>query len=852
MTDIERFRNPNAQAPGCGVNQLLAQLGSQGSLHSEGQFTLSLENALEKLKQFQLSDPNLYVLNLVSVATLVGAVNFNVLLSRAEDTISFDGKLFAQAELENIFVSDNLAVKELAVALTAVKALNYESFTFESEGGLVWTDKTPEFFHSGSRTNVLTMVKKSKRSFSGPKEWSRVWSERSGTVLRRSCQLAPLCLKLNHRQVNKNVLQIEAPALKIEDKDFRLPTIKKVGRRESEIVTLSSNGKYSALVYGDASGESGWQLVFRGISYSRTAKNLGLSGIGGIVVSDGFTKDISHTDIAENDFFRKIVEDLQEMLVVYVKDHLTRKSLQRSEAPGWLDSATLVGQILARAGENREAARVDAWTYGHRAKLRKLTVSDCRNLVDRYDQRLVFLLDYFYWNSLLGVENQLKTLSGRLVGLAVSDEALLLPWIEGARPEGLLLLFEFLLPALPNEIRWKTLEPVESVLSRQLSPEVFRVKVLEPVVKAFESIQGGVREPTSLLQLASYVHSRGYLDFGPWLENAFASGLVSPDPKVRDWLRDSVHHNEARVILERLDADKRRQHLGDADREFARLLQEDCLSTRPMAEHLQNALRWTEGENEQSELAALLCLVNNSVSERFVPCSGAWRLHRAALVQALKGDASEARLLHEKAHRKLADHWFSHLLLADSALAQPDTSRAHDHYVRSFELRPCCATQESVIETSPVESQQEQWLSLARSLSVNKLESYFAYREAMELPVLRDFAAWVKLRALLSLAEHRAGEIPALFGLPPFLYVALCTPSVVRAKVRELRRKGEKTRSTQLLARFRVAQQLSLTVPLKLRWKEEYTDGEDSAPAPEPEIPTEREKEYPTRFEPLR
>ena len=122
----------------------------------------------------------------------------------------------------------------------------------------------------------------------------------------------------------------------------------------------------------------------------------------------------------------------------------------------------------------------------------------------------------------------------------------------------------------------------------------------------------------------------------------------------------------------------------------------------------------------------------------------------------------------------------------------------------------------------------------------------------MELPVLRDFAAWVKLRALLSLAEHRAGEIPALFGLPPFLYVALCTPSVVRAKVRELRRKGEKTRSTQLLARFRVAQQLSLTVPLKLRWKEEYTDGEDSAPAPEPEIPTEREKEYPTRFEPLR
>jgi hypothetical protein len=868
LSDLDKYRNPKAQAPGCGLNELLTQLGSEGSHDSEGHFTLSLEDALEKLKQFQLGDPNYYVLNLVSVATLAGAGSLNVLLGKSEDTIEFDGNVFTRSQLENIFVSQEAVVKELAVALTAVKGLGYESIKFESEGGLFWEDKTPEFFDAGQVSNTLTLVKKpEKKMFRELEKWPRVWSDRSETALRRSCQLAPLYLKFNHRLVNKSMLHLEAPAFKVEHADLKLPGILKIGRKETEIVTLPSNFRYSAIVCGDIDKvmqEGGpskrvqhWHFVFRGISYTRTSLDLNMAGLGGIVISDGFSKDISHTDIVENEFFQKVVEDLRDRLVTYVQEFLTRKALQRNEAKDWFGATTLVGQLLSEAGETREAARVDAWTYGHRAKLKLLEARQCRRLVERYDQPLVFLLDYFYWNSLLAIDQQLQLLGGEA---PVAYEKLLLPWIEGAPPEWVIMLYEFLLPAFPDEIKWNTLVPLEKFLEAALSPEDFREKFLVPLVKKFESITSGVEDLTSLCQVACYLDSRGYLDFEVWLEKAFETGLVLPLPYVRELLARSDHKLQAEAVLQRLDADEKRGYLRQADAEFVRYMNHPESSPKDIETHLKSALAHTNNLDERSELLAFLCLVDARVQEQPIPGAGAWQEHRAALVLASFGSFKQAREIHEYAHLALSGHWFSHLLLGDNSRALGDRKKANGHYTESLDLRQNVITQVALIETSDADTQQEQWLSLARSLSVSKLDSYFAYREALNLPVLRDFASWVKLRALTSYAELLAGDVPQVDIFTPVLSLSLRSPSVILAHIRALRRKGEAAHANRILARFRLVCQLSQSVPLKLRWKAEFQGSEENLIV----APTEpnkqersvgledREVKHPKRFKPLR
>jgi tetratricopeptide (TPR) repeat protein len=828
LSNIERFRKPNAEVRTQGLNQLLEQLGSQGRHHSEGQFTLSLEKALEKLKQFQLKDPNFYILNLISAAVLQGASTFRVELGSSGDTVKFDGDRFTREQLENIFVSEQPALKELAVGLTAAKALDYEYLLFQSEGGLDWSETTPEFHDAGSQWNVLTLVKRSlKKGYTKPDEWQDAWSARSGQALKASCQLAPLKIVLRSCHINKTTLYIMAPAFLVQNPEISLPRIKKLGRKETEITALSSNGRFTALVGCNSDGGvRDWHFVYRGITYTRTHEQLNMPGLGGVVVSDGFKKDISHNDIVEDDFFHEVVRELQDLLMTYVTRHLTLKPLEKSEAHRWLGATTMVAQRLQQAGNKREAARVDAWTYGHRAKMKLLGTEHCMDLFSRYDQRLVFLLDYFYWNSQKSIEKQLRILNGPS-GRTIKDEDLLLPWVEGAQAQSMILLAQFLLPAFPSDIGWKTLTPFWSRLSGELSADAFREQILSPLLENVERVTScsDVKEMISLCGAAAFLDSYGLVHFEAWLGNALESGKISAGQGLRVWFRQSAQKDVAERLFQQLDSDIQQKELSLANTAFGGFVEDAGSPLAGIGECLERALKFTDDKSERSDLLALLCLVDHRLSETPNPARKAWHLHRAGLVCGCREKFEMAGEFHERAHRELQDHWFSFLLMGDRALALRKNESAHHYYTQSLALMPSstCA-REAVIETADSESRLEQWLALARSVSVTKLESYYAYREALELPSVKlEFASWVKLRVATSYAEYLAGGVSS-FDQSLLFHCSLHTPSSVRSHIRELRRYGHSSLAFGQLARLRLAQQLSLSVPLKLQWKDEYRD----------------------------
>ena len=159
LTDIEKYHKPGIPPESEGLNSFLRGIAEAGNHESEGEFTVSLEKALDKLEKFQLTDANLFILNLVSAAVLLRATFFKVKYQPDHDLVEFDGDQLSMEELETLWVSKEPALGELSIALSAARALSYQELLFESDGGVRWqAGAKPDFFEAGSKGNSLTLV----------------------------------------------------------------------------------------------------------------------------------------------------------------------------------------------------------------------------------------------------------------------------------------------------------------------------------------------------------------------------------------------------------------------------------------------------------------------------------------------------------------------------------------------------------------------------------------------------------------------------------------------------------------------------------------------------------------------
>ena len=124
------------------IEQLLAALGKVGDFHSQGRFTLDYERSKLLLERFQLPTPAHFVYCLIAAAALSFPSEIHITIRTDGVEVSFDGRPFAQDELEqasgSLFLSsrnpDTLRLQELAIGMAGATRWGATHFEVDSRG----------------------------------------------------------------------------------------------------------------------------------------------------------------------------------------------------------------------------------------------------------------------------------------------------------------------------------------------------------------------------------------------------------------------------------------------------------------------------------------------------------------------------------------------------------------------------------------------------------------------------------------------------------------------------------------------------------------------------------------------
>lgn len=134
------------------AGDLIAQLASEGTLDSRGEFTLDREKARDKMRKFQLEDPRRYVLELVQAAVLRGATAIRFEIDADDMRMWFDGRAFTVDDFDRLYGSllsdggDSPGLSQLALGVNAAMGLGPKHILVESgEARLTVTDAEDDF-----------------------------------------------------------------------------------------------------------------------------------------------------------------------------------------------------------------------------------------------------------------------------------------------------------------------------------------------------------------------------------------------------------------------------------------------------------------------------------------------------------------------------------------------------------------------------------------------------------------------------------------------------------------------------------------------------------------------------------
>ncbi|HEY0134605.1 MAG TPA: hypothetical protein VGB85_11005, partial [Nannocystis sp.] len=114
------------------TDDLIAALQGVGRVDSEGSFSFDREKAREKLRTFQVAEPQRYVLHFIAVAALKGATKIEVLCDSDDLIVRFDGAAITSEDLDDLYNAsfaaahsdEQRARQQLAVGIHAALALN--------------------------------------------------------------------------------------------------------------------------------------------------------------------------------------------------------------------------------------------------------------------------------------------------------------------------------------------------------------------------------------------------------------------------------------------------------------------------------------------------------------------------------------------------------------------------------------------------------------------------------------------------------------------------------------------------------------------------------------------------------
>lgn len=794
-------------------------MAAEGGHDSEGRFTLAIDKAGHKLGSFQLTDPNLYILNVLSAAVLSGATYFKVSSGTGETSIEFDGTRLGPEIMKALFHTQdqNRVLREMSVAIAAIQQWNPKSIVWQSLARFEWNGQ------KGSVTNEVAKLNNSL-VFRGEDPTSRTADVSEGELLRRFAQFAPLKITINDVPIMSRRLMVLVPALNLSRGSSGLPKLKKVGRADLEIYQDRSQSTFSALIGSrENSWAQDWSFVYQGITFTRSAEDLGLPGLGGIVWCDQFRKNLSHSDLVEDEAYQEIISRLKTCLHDYLTSHLTKQRLDRNSLGEWARMGSWAAKRLREAHNIEEATRVDAWVFGHAASFDKVSLPSNGIRPTDYQAPLEFLLDFLHWSHGGSVEASLRSLSGNN---DLADEELLVPWIEGGEPELLERLFRNLLPFFPAWLGWPALSTLSKKLGSVYPGRANWSSLLQGRVDFLEK-RVSAKHSESICGTVAALGALGYVEPKTWLETALNDGRISPDPKVPEWLGNSEQKEQFTEILGRFRAGQKQDKYWRLRSLLEELLTGASRDLGPFLNTLPELLELSLDTSDRIDIGALACLAGLHPDFRTSTETDPWKLHRSGLMLIVNGRFEDAHQLHTRAHNSLGENSLSLLFLGDAALALGKRAEAHRLYLRCLSLEPRSReVKEMCAATAPTAERAEHWFKLFESEQGSALEKYYAGLEASKATTaFGSFVVWLKIRMRLNVARQSAEPIPQLptGQVLPFLRASYSSPEVARAHVRHLGRLSKGGASVKLLARYRLVRLLDLTNPKRIGWKSEFT-----------------------------
>ena len=131
------------------VDELIARLAAEGEVAESGVFTIDPELAVEKLREFQLTDPVRFVLCWVRAAVLLGATRVDIAVEANDVRLRFDGAVLTPEELDVLWSSvmgirkkaRTRALREMALGTNGAFSWQAKAVTIQSGPTLVHVDR---------------------------------------------------------------------------------------------------------------------------------------------------------------------------------------------------------------------------------------------------------------------------------------------------------------------------------------------------------------------------------------------------------------------------------------------------------------------------------------------------------------------------------------------------------------------------------------------------------------------------------------------------------------------------------------------------------------------------------------
>jgi len=311
------------------IEEFLAQL-AQGQKDSQGRFTLGREQAAEKLRRFQLADPNHYVLNVVAAATASGAERLDVRVDADDCEMTLVGGR-RPGELDDLLTSllnseqpaEELYLRELARAVYGSLGLRPTRVTVTTWDG----QSGSELSLRGERQATRALARPPwKPAAAGLRlhvreEFSSQVLGRflgrltgagtpAGDLLQARCRYSPLPVTLNGNALNLAYDLGECRSVLHLDGGHGLRAVWKGNPHQRR---KASEGCSAWLGFAPQSQWGKTLLVLvRGVSFPLDPTRVGGVGLRGVILDDRLSKDLSQEKLVEDETFQSMLQQVRE------------------------------------------------------------------------------------------------------------------------------------------------------------------------------------------------------------------------------------------------------------------------------------------------------------------------------------------------------------------------------------------------------------------------------------------------------------------------------------------------------------------------------------------------------------